>query len=429
MVLENKTMANIARCVLESADKSNISRFFSQANWQPEELNRRRIGFMLAKTKKQRRGQRKSVLSVDDTLLEHVGSLFEYVDNHYNHGNGRYERAHNLVTSHYVSGAVRFPVGSRLYRRYEEATKWEEFVGKHFPQHSIPQKKKERNQFKKEVEPTLLADPDFQALHEAFCTKISLASQLLAEAIAWGIPFDTVLFDSWYLSPGFIEVLQEAGKNWISLLKKNRNLRTDTLCIKDADGQRLQFESDKIKVEDLVPLLPPTAFQPVTLNEQTYYCFAFNAHLPSLGKVRLVISFSNPQLEGTYAILATNHLTWHAKKILETYLLRWPIETFYRDAKQLLGLGDYRLRQSNAFTKHWSLVFLAYSFLHLACLSLSSSIKASFPNRTIGQVVRQQTQMLIEKLLLHAHHLLCQGLDVTELCSHLFAKQAYTLGG
>lgn len=428
MVLDNKTMANIARCVLESADKTNLSRFFSQAEWDAAELNRQRIAFLLAKTKKQRRGVRKSILTIDDTLLEHVGSLFDYVDIHYSHSNGSYGLAHNLVTSHYVSGAVRFPVGSRLYRRYEEATEWANYVGKHFPDRTIPKKQQERNRFKKEVEATLLADPEFRTLHEAFCTKISLASQLVKEAVTLGLSFDTVLFDSWYLSPAFINTLTEMNKNWISLLKKNRNLETSGLRIKDATGQRLQFGTDKVKVEDLVPLIPASAFKPMTINEQTYYCFAFNARIPSLGKVRLVISYSNVELEGTYAVLITNQTSWNAQKILETYLLRWPIETFYRDAKQLLGLGDYRMRQSNAFQKHWSLVFVAYSFLHLACLPLSSPKKSSFPSRTIGQVIRQQTKRLIEKLLLHAHQLLCQGIDVAELCTQLFAKQAYTFG-
>jgi len=52
--------------------------------------------------------------------------------------------AHNPVTSHYISGAVRFPVDLRLYRRYEEFTHWEQFVLRHFPGTTIPKKKKER---------------------------------------------------------------------------------------------------------------------------------------------------------------------------------------------------------------------------------------------------------------------------------------------
>jgi hypothetical protein len=96
---------------------------------------------LLQKTEKHRLAARQSVLPIDDTLFEHVGSLFEYIDKHYNHGGNTYPLAHNLVTSHYVSDAVRFPVGWRLYRRYEEFTNWTAFVSDNgrSPQHSLSQ--------------------------------------------------------------------------------------------------------------------------------------------------------------------------------------------------------------------------------------------------------------------------------------------------
>lgn len=426
IVLENKTMANISRCILDSADKTNLSRFFSEADWADEQFNKDRVSYMLDQTQRQRIGARKSVVPLDDTLCEHVGSLFEYVDRHYNHGDHSYPLAHNLVTSHYVSGAVRFPLDWRLYRRYEEMTEWSEFVKKHFPEAKIPKPKKERNRFKKQVEPILLADPDFKKLHDQFCTKISLAVELVQAAVQQGVPFETVLFDSWYLAPELIAILAEHDKNWISLLKVNRNIETNNLVIKDEAGQKRQFDSSKIKLQDLIPLIPATAFKPVQLGEQTYYCFSKNVRIPSLGKVRLVISFDNPDLKGTCAVLVTNHLTWSAKKIIETYLLRWPIETFYQDAKQQLGLNDYRMRSAKAIQKHWCLVFAAYSFLHLDCLS-SSRRKNPLPLKTIGQVIRQQSQHVIEALILHAHSLLNQDLDARHVFDLLFAKQAYTM--
>src|SRR3982751_3386896 len=88
-----------------------------------------------------------ALLILDDTLCEHVGSLFDYMDRHYNHGDATYPLAHNPVTSHYVSGPVRFPLDLRLYRRYEELTHWEAFVHKHIPDRVIPTKKKERTRF------------------------------------------------------------------------------------------------------------------------------------------------------------------------------------------------------------------------------------------------------------------------------------------
>jgi len=269
-------MANITRCILDSSDKTNLSRFFSEADWDVESVNKERVAYLLRKTEKHRLSARKSVLPIDATLFEHVGSLFEYIDKHYDHGNNTYPLAHNLVTSHYVSGAVRFPVGWRLYRRYEECTHWhwQSFVEKHFPDATIPKQKKERNQFKKQVEPTLLADPGFLALHEAFRTKISLAVALVKEAVEQALPFETVLFDSWYLAPELLKILAEYGKKWISILKINRNISTNNLRILDEAGQRIPFEKPKIKVEDLIPLIPSSAFKPVEIDGRTYYCFS-----------------------------------------------------------------------------------------------------------------------------------------------------------
>ena len=135
----------------------------------------------------------------------------------------------------------------------------------------------------------------------------------------------------------------------------------------------------------------------------------------------MVISFDNPDLDGTCAVLVTNHLSWNAQKIIETYLLRWPIETFYQDAKQQLGLNQYRMRKAKAIQKHWCLVFVAYSFLHLDCLPASRH-KVHKPIKTIGQIVRQQTRQLIENLLLHTHKLFAQGVNQTDVFKQLFAK-------
>ena len=179
MILPNKSMANMTRCLIESSDKTNLSRYFSKDLWLEEQVNDRRIKYMLQETKQVRVAKDQSALILDDTLCEHVGNLFEYVDRHYNHGDGNYPLAHNPVTSHYVSGPVRFPVDLRLYRRYEEVTRWEEFVHQHFPKCEIPKGKKERTKFHKEVDPVLLQAAEFQVLHEQFQTKIALAKELV----------------------------------------------------------------------------------------------------------------------------------------------------------------------------------------------------------------------------------------------------------
>jgi hypothetical protein len=422
IVLDNKSLANITRCVLESADKTNLSRFFSEAPWFQEQVNDRRLTYLLQQTKAIRGPKADTILILDDTLCEHVGSLFDYVDRHYNHGDNTYPLAHNPVTSHYVSGPVRFPVDLRLYRRYEELPRWEEFVHKHFPDHTIPTQKKERARLHKTVAPVLLADPDFQKLHQQFRTKIDLGIALLEAAIQHQVPFNVLLFDSWYLAEELVSMARYRKKDWISLLKKNRNVETHSLVLKDAAGKPLQMEGPHIAVEDLVPLIPPTAYREVTVGDKTYWTFTLAVRLPGLGKVRLVVSFKNAELTGTSAVLVTNRVDWHAQRIITLYLQRWPIETFYQDGKGHLGLDTYRMRNAEAIGKHWCLGFVAYSLLHLDCLP-PSLIQGSLPIKTIGEACRQQAQALMQAVILYAHERLQLGQRVEDIFGYLFAKQ------
>jgi hypothetical protein len=74
MVLPNKSMANIARCLIESSDKTNISRYFSKDRWEQEQINDRRVRYVLKQTKHVRLAKERSGLILDDTLCEHVGT-------------------------------------------------------------------------------------------------------------------------------------------------------------------------------------------------------------------------------------------------------------------------------------------------------------------------------------------------------------------
>ncbi len=426
IVLPNKSLTNIARCVLDSADKTNLSRFFSNAPWNEAQLNDQRITYLLDQTTLQRRAGDASALIIDDTLCEHVGSLFAFVDHHYDHSDGAYPLAHNPVTSHYVSGPVRFPVDLRLYRRYEEVTRWEEFVHTHFPDTLIPTAKKERTKLHKLVAPILLADPDFQALHAQFHTKIELAIELVHKAVERTLPFSVVLFDSWYLAEELVGVLKDLNKDWVSILKRNRNLETNSFVLRDASGQPISFTGPHIKVDELVRHIPRSAYRAVTVGEQTYWCFTLTARLPTLGKVRLVVSFANAELSGTSVVLVTNRVDWSGQQTITTYLLRWPIETFYQDGKSSLGLNEYRMRSAEAIGKQWCLVFVAYSLLQLECLP-AALVGGSLPVKSIGEACRQQTQAVIEALILYAHDQLHHGQHVKDVFARLFAKQGLVL--
>jgi hypothetical protein len=422
IVLPNKSLANIARCILESADKTNLSRFLSEAPWREDAVNRRCIRFMLQQTASHRRRRRESVIVIDDTLCEHVGSLFDYVDRHYNHSDGTFPLAHHPVTSFYVSGPVRFPLGLRLYRRYEELTQWEAAVAKHVPELKIPTDTKARNRLHKEIDPVLLQDPEFRTRHEQFRTKIALAIELVEEAIRGKVPFGVVVFDAWYLAEDLVRVLARRRKDWISILKKNRGLETASFHLRDANGWPLKLPGPHIALEDLVPLIPANAYRPITISKHTYWCFTLGVRIPGLGKVRSVVSFETEQLTGRSVVLVTNRVDWSAAKIISLYWQRWPIETFYQDSKGPLGFNEYRMRSAEAIGKHWCLVFVAYSLLHLTCLPVVPG-RTKGLIQTIGDACRQQGRALIQQLLVFVHDRLSHGATADHVFAQLFAKQ------
>ena len=97
-----------------------------------------------------------------------------------------------LFYKSYVSGAVCFPLDVRIYRRYEEQTRWEEFVRKYFPERAIPAETKPRTRLHKEVDESLLQDAEFAALHAQFRTKIALAIELIKKAHERPVPFQAI---------------------------------------------------------------------------------------------------------------------------------------------------------------------------------------------------------------------------------------------
>ncbi len=272
------------------------------------------------------------------------------------------------------------------------------------------------------MDPLWLEHAAFQKVHHQFRTKIALGIALLDAAIQPTIPLGVLLFDSWYLAEALVSMARSRNKDWISLLKKNRNIETNSFTLKDATGKPIVLEGPHIAVADLIPHIPSTAYRAITIRNTTYWTFTLTVRLPGLGKVRLVVSFQNAELTGTSAVLVSNRVDWDAQRILTLYLRRWPIETFSQDSKGHLGLDTYRMRNAEAIGKHGCLVFVAYALLPLDCLPPSPT-KGSLPVKTIGAACRQQAQALMQGLILSVHERLQLGQHPADLFAYVFAKQ------
>lgn len=88
-------------------------------------------------------------------------------------------------------------------------------------------------------------------------------------------------------------------------------------------------------------------------------------------------------------MVVTNRVYWEISRILSVYRKRWTgTETFHRDGKQHLGMGDCQLRKGEGQTRHMYLVMLAYSLLVAQMQQGRASEWAHVMLTTVGEACR-----------------------------------------
>ena len=305
IVAENLTVEGINRAFLQRRHPSSLNRFLTWSIWGHDDVNDARLEALKAEGGLQGKGW----LVIDDTLTHKTGKAIEAVRIYKDHCENRYVLAHNLVTTLFIKrdGTVH-PLHFRLYLKEDYCN-----------EKGVP-----------------------------FKTKIDLAKELVEQALGLGLEIEGVLFDNWYASKEFIRFLHGKTLRWVTRLKSDRNVK---------------IRGTYMQVRDFASTLSRDAFRKVMVGETPYWAFSKALDLKGVGRVRIVISHDNEELQGEPAYFATDNLQWESSRILTTYARRSKIEGFYRDAKQNLGLEDYQLRDLRGIKRHWCLVFLAYSLL------------------------------------------------------------------
>ena len=195
--------------------------------------------------------------------------------------------------------------------------------------------------------------------------------------------------DVWYFNFENTSYIESLAKDWVSGCKINRIIQT-------GEGY--------VSLFDYLQTLPKEEFKKVsvktTKGERCFWTFAKNVSLKKHNqRVRVVFSYLDEKLTGEPKVLVTNKLNWDIKTILETYLLRWKIDAFYRDAKQELGLEDYEVRKLQGLKRHWLMVFLADTLLQLNAKAdvFVKCVKSDL--KTVGSTCRYATLEILRSFI------------------------------
>ena len=340
---DKATITAINELFLNKNDQSALNKFMTRAIWDEREMNRLRVQLELVRLHRRPVSSRAGRLILDDTLAHHTECSMEGLAYLKDHALKRYVWAHDVVTSYYLNRADQFPVDFRLYLQF---------------------RKKRELATLREAAAILATSPTLEGYHQylvdllsfyqrqqTFRTKIQLAADLVREAVRWGLPFDVVLFDTWFCRKPLINVIEEEHKDWVGGCPKDRNVL---------------FKNRWIQLQEYIRTIPAEAYRPYQVGQNVYWAFTKVLPMRYLDRrrVRIVASYRDTlDLSELPNFYNTNRKDWECKRILTTYCDRWPTDTFNQDAKGNLGFEDYQLRRLQGIRRHWHLSFVAYSLL------------------------------------------------------------------
>ncbi|MBI3293226.1 MAG: IS701 family transposase [Deltaproteobacteria bacterium] len=289
-------------------------------------------------------GQRfheKGMLIIDDTIIEKFGKLMEAAGKLWDHSKGRYlPYAHCLVGLVWADHQkLRYPLRFELYRKKEQCVD------------DVP-----------------------------FKTKIELAIALVDWAIEQGIPFSTVVFDSWFFCKEVVDHLESLGKDWISMSKSDR---------------KMVIERKTYSMETYGKTLDPATLPIIKVKNRTYAIQSVQARIQCLKRekqtVRLIVSYEK-KADGTFVgpvFLVSNRKDIRPERLLRAYQIRWSIETFFKDAKSHLGLGEYQMRKLGGIKGHWCLVFTSAVILELVRWNVCTEKGINVSELSFGDLKRR----------------------------------------
>jgi len=320
----------------QNAPAQRLQFFLSEAAWESEALNTRRLELLLSDA--DTRPHDDGVLVIDESGYRKDGTKTDHVARQYLGNIGKIDHGIVAVSSLWADGAIYYPL----------------HVAPYTPAERLPKGKQDT----------------------AFRTKPQLAVGLIDAALEIGIPFRAVVADCFYGENGTFEgALRTAGLPFVLALKASHAIwaPVDAVhslqeALEEVRWNGPEDPGDWTKIvrrfrdgHDETWWGVELSFGPYGSNKAMRIIVATTdpATLPGLSTWYLLTNLPHPTApEMTAVPVAPADL----REVIRLYGLRNWVEQSYKQTRQELGWADFMVRDDRAIRRHWQLVYCAFSF-------------------------------------------------------------------
>ena len=244
-------------------------------------------------------------LIFDDTDLSKTGKTIEGVSKIYNHVSKTYYLGFKLLVAGYWNGSVFIPIDFSLHRESKTSKLKYGLTAK---QRKVQKKTPRCN--------NTVAAKRYKELNKK---KTDLLVQMFSRVVKRKIPVDYILIDTWFTS--------------IGLLKKLRSISSSTHII------GMYKYNSKIEVKSKVKTLSQLKKQKIKPKRCRKFNYYYHHYISEIDGLKVAVFISKRGKKGKWHTLISTDTTIKFVKAIEVYSIRWSIEVFFKETKQLFGLG------------------------------------------------------------------------------------------
>jgi predicted nucleic acid-binding Zn finger protein len=330
-------------------------------------------------------------LIFDDSDLPKTGRYIEKVSRIWDHVSRRYILGFKLLAMGYWDGASFIPLDFSLHRE----------GGRNADKPFGLKKKEYRKQYKKKRKN---GTHSWDRAREADSSKIESALKMFWRAISQGIKVDYVLMDSWFTCEAFVSAVKRVKKQTVHLIGMYKIPKTKFNYL----DQRLthsQIRNKLGKVKRCRKL-------------RLYYKEA----LVDYNGVPIKMFFSRQGTNGKWRVFITTDTELTFIRMIEIYQIRWTVEVFFKEAKQLLGLGRCQSNDFDAQIADTTITMIQHILLTLKYRFEHYETKGALFNQVREGIIQSRLDERLWGLfveLLRLIEVLFDGLDEMEILERI----------